>query len=176
MGHDFLHSAIIFLSAAVIGALIFKKLGMGSILGYLISGILIGPSAFGFISEVEEVLHFSELGVVFFSVHRWIRTRAPKALAPKKVDSWGRKLSTFHHRSCYIHFGTSYRMELEALTYRLSRVCSFFDSHWTSIFKRKEPCSISRWTKFILNSSLSRYRLRPRSRVASSARPQSRGE
>ena len=57
-------SLVIFLTAAVICVPISKKLGLGSVLGYLIAGLLIGPHGFGAISNVEEVLHFSEFGVV----------------------------------------------------------------------------------------------------------------
>ena len=65
MHHDnsFLN-LIVFLSAAVICVPISKKLGLGAVLGYLIAGLLIGPHGFGFISDVESVLSFSEFGVV----------------------------------------------------------------------------------------------------------------
>ena len=62
--HGFLWSALIFLAAAVVAVPIFQKLGFGSVLGYLVAGILIGPSCFGFVTNVEDILHFSELGVV----------------------------------------------------------------------------------------------------------------
>jgi monovalent cation:proton antiporter-2 (CPA2) family protein len=42
-----------------------KRLGFGSVLGYLCAGILIGPFGFGFVHEPEHILHFAELGVVF---------------------------------------------------------------------------------------------------------------
>ena len=54
-------SALLF--AAVLLVPIFKKLGLGSVLGYLVAGVLIGPSAFAVISEPEAVLHTAELGV-----------------------------------------------------------------------------------------------------------------
>lgn len=59
-----LHEAIIFLAAAVIAVPLFKRLGLGAVLGYLAAGILIGPAAFGFINDVDHILHFAELGVV----------------------------------------------------------------------------------------------------------------
>jgi glutathione-regulated potassium-efflux system protein KefB len=43
---------------------LFKKLGMGTVLGFLIAGVLIGPWLLGFISDVDNILHFAELGVV----------------------------------------------------------------------------------------------------------------
>ena len=54
-------SALLF--AAVLLVPIFKKLGLGSVLGYLVAGALIGPSAFGVISEPDAVLQTAELGV-----------------------------------------------------------------------------------------------------------------
>ncbi len=41
-----------------------QRLGFGSVLGYLIAGIAIGPWGLGLISDVEAILHFAELGVV----------------------------------------------------------------------------------------------------------------
>jgi monovalent cation:proton antiporter-2 (CPA2) family protein len=58
-----LHSAI-FLAAAVVAVPIFKRLGLGAVLGYLAGGALIGPSGLGLVSEVESTLHFAEFGVV----------------------------------------------------------------------------------------------------------------
>lgn len=60
-----LHEAVVFMAAALIAVPIFKRLGFGSILGYLVAGVVIGPSAFALVADVEHVLHFSELGVVF---------------------------------------------------------------------------------------------------------------
>ena len=60
-----LEQTLVYIAAAVIAVPIAKKLGLGSVLGYLIAGIVIGPAALGLISDVEYVLHFAELGVVF---------------------------------------------------------------------------------------------------------------
>jgi len=54
----------IFLGAAVVVVPLFNRLGMGSVLGYLAAGVLIGPWGFGAISEVTAIYHFSEFGVV----------------------------------------------------------------------------------------------------------------
>ena len=62
---EILHEAIIFLIAALIAVPISKRLGFGSVLGYLTAGILIGPSTFGLIKDPDHILHFAELGVVF---------------------------------------------------------------------------------------------------------------
>ena len=59
-----LESSVVFLAAAVVAVPIAKKLGLGSVIGYLFAGIAIGPQGFAFISEVESILHFAEFGVV----------------------------------------------------------------------------------------------------------------
>ena len=65
MENGFLFQAIIYLSAAVICVPLAKKVGMGSVLGYLLAGIVIGPYLMGFIGEEgEDIMHFAEFGVV----------------------------------------------------------------------------------------------------------------
>lgn len=54
----------IFLGAAVITVPVFKKLGLGSVLGYLTAGVVIGPWGLKLIADIENVLHFAEFGVV----------------------------------------------------------------------------------------------------------------
>ncbi|WP_337266220.1 monovalent cation:proton antiporter-2 (CPA2) family protein [Oryzifoliimicrobium ureilyticus] len=55
---------IVMLGGAVVAAPIFKKLGLGTVLGYLAAGVVIGPVLHG-ISDGEQVLTVAELGVVF---------------------------------------------------------------------------------------------------------------
>lgn len=57
-------SSLIYLSAAVIAVPLSKALGLGSIIGYLAAGIAIGPWGLGLVSDVQEILHFAEFGVV----------------------------------------------------------------------------------------------------------------
>ncbi len=59
-----LHDALIYLAAAVIAVPLFKRLGLGAVLGYLIAGVLIGPSVLQWIDDPETVLDFAEFGVV----------------------------------------------------------------------------------------------------------------
>ncbi|MEK6223254.1 MAG: glutathione-regulated potassium-efflux system protein KefC [Thermodesulfobacteriales bacterium] len=62
---SFLFQAFIYLLAAVISVPIAKRLGLGSVLGYLFAGIIIGPFVFRFVGmESESILHFAEFGVV----------------------------------------------------------------------------------------------------------------
>jgi len=65
METDYLFHAIIYLAAAVVCVPIAKKLGMSSILGYLLAGIIIGPFVLGFIGqESQDIMRFAEFGVV----------------------------------------------------------------------------------------------------------------
>jgi CPA2 family monovalent cation:H+ antiporter-2 len=57
-------NALYYLIAAVIAVPLFKRLGLGSILGYLFAGIVLGPHALGLVADPEQVLHFAEYGVI----------------------------------------------------------------------------------------------------------------
>jgi glutathione-regulated potassium-efflux system ancillary protein KefC len=61
---NLLQSAFVYLSAAVVSVPIAKRLGLGSVLGYLIAGALIGPFVLGLVGNSEAVLHVAEFGVV----------------------------------------------------------------------------------------------------------------
>ncbi len=56
--------SIVFLMTAVSIVPLFKKLGLGTVLGYLTAGALLGPWGFKVVSDVDKILHFSEFGVV----------------------------------------------------------------------------------------------------------------
>ena len=62
--HDFLFNTMIYLLAAVIAVPVSKRLGLGSVLGYLFAGAIIGPWGLKLITNVEDILHFAEFGVV----------------------------------------------------------------------------------------------------------------
>lgn len=65
MGNGLLFQALIYLSAAVLFVPIAKKLGLGSVLGYLIAGMIIGPSVLNLVGDgSEDVMHVAEFGVV----------------------------------------------------------------------------------------------------------------
>ena len=56
--------AILFLVAALIFVPLAVRLGLGSVLGYLLAGLALGPFGFSLISDPQAILHVSELGVV----------------------------------------------------------------------------------------------------------------
>lgn len=57
---------VVLLGAAVVAVPLFKRLGLGSVLGYLAAGLAIGPFGFGLFSDTQAILHVAELGVVMF--------------------------------------------------------------------------------------------------------------
>lgn len=61
---SFLQQAFVFLAAAVISVPIAKRLGLGSVLGYLIAGVVIGPFGLHFFGDSEQLMHTAEFGVV----------------------------------------------------------------------------------------------------------------
>ena len=61
---DWLTNSLIYLSAAVIVVPLSRALGLGSIIGYLAAGIAIGPWGLGLVTNVDDILHFAEFGVV----------------------------------------------------------------------------------------------------------------
>ena len=71
MNHDVpdpqhLVQVVILLTAAVIAVPIFRKIGLGTVLGYLTAGLVIGPFGFGLFNDPQAILHVAELGVVMF--------------------------------------------------------------------------------------------------------------
>ena len=66
MHHDsFFFQALVYLTAAVVSVPIAKRIGLGSVLGYLIAGVVIGPAVLGLIGEEgQDIMHFAEFGVV----------------------------------------------------------------------------------------------------------------
>ncbi|MFK8048436.1 MAG: monovalent cation:proton antiporter-2 (CPA2) family protein [Halioglobus sp.] len=59
-----MQNALFYLAAGVIAVPLFRKLGLGAILGYLAAGVVLGPSGIGAVSDPLHVLHFAELGVI----------------------------------------------------------------------------------------------------------------
>ncbi|MEA1619341.1 monovalent cation:proton antiporter-2 (CPA2) family protein [Erythrobacter sp. T5W1-R] len=63
---DNLGLTVVLLASGVAAVPLFRRLGLGSVLGYFAAGLLVGPSVLGIFSDPEAILHVSELGVVMF--------------------------------------------------------------------------------------------------------------
>ncbi|MES2897311.1 MAG: monovalent cation:proton antiporter-2 (CPA2) family protein [Pseudomonadota bacterium] len=63
-GDGLLIQALVYLAAGVISVPIAKRLGLGSVLGYLIAGVLVGPFVLDLVGEAGDVMKFAEFGVV----------------------------------------------------------------------------------------------------------------
>ncbi|WP_425038326.1 monovalent cation:proton antiporter-2 (CPA2) family protein [Primorskyibacter sp. S187A] len=92
----FLYQASIFLAAAVIAVPIAARLGLGSVLGYLAAGIVIGP-VLGLVGghDAEEILHFAEFGVVMmlFLIGLELEPRALWDMRHKLIGLGGLQIS-----------------------------------------------------------------------------------
>jgi hypothetical protein len=61
---DILTTGAILLGAALVAVLVFRRLGLGAVLGYLVAGIVIGPDVLGLSGEPETILSFAEIGII----------------------------------------------------------------------------------------------------------------
>jgi glutathione-regulated potassium-efflux system protein KefB len=59
-----LRDGVIILGAALIFVMLFRRLGLGAVLGYLVAGAVVGPHGIGLISAPEEMLHIADFGIV----------------------------------------------------------------------------------------------------------------
>ncbi|MES2713503.1 MAG: monovalent cation:proton antiporter-2 (CPA2) family protein [Pseudomonadota bacterium] len=57
---------VVLLGSAVVAVPLFRRIGLGTVLGYFAAGLLVGPSVLGIFSDPSTILHISELGVVMF--------------------------------------------------------------------------------------------------------------
>jgi len=78
---------LVFIGSALVMVPIFQRLRFGSVLGYLLAGLIVGPGALGFIKDPHSVLHFAELGVVFLLFVIGLE------IQPKKLWSMRRELT-----------------------------------------------------------------------------------
>jgi glutathione-regulated potassium-efflux system protein KefB len=80
--HDItLTQVALFLAAAVVAAPLARLLHVGTVLGYLLVGVLIGPAVMGLVSDVNSVLHFAEFGVIMLLFVIGLELRPKRLLA-----------------------------------------------------------------------------------------------
>ncbi len=77
-------NAVALLAAGVVAVPIFRKLGLGSVLGYLAAGLVIGPFGARLFADPEAILHVAELGVVMFLFIIGLEMRPAKLWALRK--------------------------------------------------------------------------------------------
>ncbi len=89
-GHlsDLLTGGVIMLGASLLFVLIFRRFGIGAVLGYIVAGICIGPQGFGLIHEPEAILEFSEIGIILLLFLVGLEL-APSRLMRLKADIFG---------------------------------------------------------------------------------------
>lgn len=82
-------NVVVLLGAAVVAIPLFRRLGLGSVLGYLAAGLAIGPFGLGLFNEPQAILHVAELGVVMFLfvIGLEMRPRTCGVCARKSSDS-----------------------------------------------------------------------------------------
>ncbi|HIV70038.1 MAG TPA: glutathione-regulated potassium-efflux system protein KefC [Candidatus Aquabacterium excrementipullorum] len=87
---NWLAAALVYLGAAIIAVPLAKKLGLGSIIGYLAAGIAIGPFGLGLVKDPESILHIAEFGVVLMLFLIGLELEPPRLWALRRsIFGWG---------------------------------------------------------------------------------------
>lgn len=81
----YLTDILVLLAAAVIAVPLFRRLGLGSVLGYLAAGVVVGPFGLGFIDRLEEIRHIAEFGVIFLLFIIGIELRPERLWAMRRL-------------------------------------------------------------------------------------------
>ena len=102
---------VILLASSVTIVPLFKRLGLGSVLGYLVAGSLIGPSVFGIIQDPAAVVHLAELGVVMFLFIIGLEMHPERLWAMRKAI-FGRGLLQVGLCGCLLTFAGIYLLNL----------------------------------------------------------------
>ena len=88
-GH-WLNASLVYLAAAVIAVPLARKLGLGSIIGYLGAGIAIGPFGLKLVSDPDAILQFAEFGVVLMLFLIGLELEPPRLWAMRRpIFGWG---------------------------------------------------------------------------------------
>ena len=76
---------LILLGASVVSVIVFRRLNVPPILGYLLVGALVGPHAFNLVADVADVQHLAEFGIVFLMFSIGLEFSLPKLFAMKRI-------------------------------------------------------------------------------------------
>ena len=63
-GYSFLETGVVLLAAALVFVLLFRRLGLGATLGYLVAGAVVGPQVLGLAGDGEAIIGIAEFGIV----------------------------------------------------------------------------------------------------------------
>jgi predicted Kef-type K+ transport protein len=161
---DFLLLAFIFLCAGVVAVPIASRLGLGSVLGYLIAGIVISPILAVLGVDVISIQHFAEFGVVMmlFLVGLELEPEKLWQMRSKLLGLGGGQvgITTVAVMGIAILLGLPW---MQALAVELDRHC-FANT------ERKGPNAVRRWAIQFFRSAVSRYRRHPNVGTAAIAR------
>ncbi|TDP71664.1 glutathione-regulated potassium-efflux system protein KefC [Roseateles toxinivorans] len=115
---SWLTSPLIYLAAAVLAVPLARYLGLGSILGYLAAGIVIGPSVLGLVTDTHAILEFAEFGVVLMMFLVGLELEPRRLWAMRRpIFGWGTVQllgSAALMTAVAIAFGVPWRMALVA--------------------------------------------------------------
>ncbi|CAE6850572.1 Glutathione-regulated potassium-efflux system protein KefC [Paraburkholderia nemoris] len=107
---------VIFLAAALIAVPLAIRLGFGSVLGYLVAGVMIGPWVLKLVTDVDAILHFSELGIVLMMFVIGLEMHVAKLWAMRRtIFGYGgiqMALCAALLTTIFIAFGSSWRIGL----------------------------------------------------------------
>ncbi|MDR1936472.1 MAG: cation:proton antiporter, partial [Candidatus Accumulibacter sp.] len=76
---------LMLLGACVVSVIVFRRLALPPILGYLLVGTLVGPHAFNLVPSVDDISHLAEFGVVFMMFSIGLEFSLPKLFAMKRI-------------------------------------------------------------------------------------------
>src|SRR5260370_20520770 len=107
---------VIFLAAALVAVPLSIRLGFGSVLGYLLAGVAIGPWVLRLITDVDAILHFSELGIVLMMFVIGLEMQVEKLWAMRRtIFGYGgiqRALCAALLTTIFVAFGSPWRIGL----------------------------------------------------------------
>jgi glutathione-regulated potassium-efflux system ancillary protein KefC len=107
---------VIFLAAALVAVPLSVRLGFGSVLGYLLAGVVIGPWVLKLITDVDAILHFAELGIVLMMFVIGLEMQVKKLWAIRRtIFGYGGAqmvLCAFVLAATFLVFGSSWRVAL----------------------------------------------------------------
>ena len=130
---NFLTQALIYLAAAVICVPLAKRLGMGSVLGYLLAGMLIGPFVLGFIGkEGQDIMHFAEFGVVMMLFLIGLELGTITVLENEKIDCRDGIDTDGIYFITYICSDDGSRTCMAGISGCCACICNVINSHCTS--------------------------------------------